>query len=153
MGRHLKSLAIYALIGPLLGLTIITGSALIFGQAPPYVGTPNLLANFGRFIGFFIFIGIPISYLVGAVPALISGMMYRFTENFIRSKYIRLVLSIPIGAIQLHFWIAMFSHREINLYRGSTIAVELLGALVSLICAGLIELKRAPSTSEAMPQN
>ena len=144
MGKRLKTLAIYALVGPIIGLTVLVVSALILGKAPPHVNPPTWLENIGRFIQFFIILGIPIAYLVGGVPALISGVMYRFTVKFIRIKFIRLILSIPIGAMSLHFWIYVFSQKEVNLYRGSPIDTELFGALVSLICAGLIEWKRAP---------
>lgn len=138
MNKKAKLLFIYIIIGPLIGLALFTREALI-----------DLIAsgNFNLFSGglFAFYIIVATAYFVGLPPAITSGLLYLYPTHMIGNKYIRIALSLPIGASSMIAWTTGSMAGFASFFEKSLLNTVLFGSVVSLICAILTEWERRPS--------
>ncbi|MGU3360114.1 hypothetical protein ACLBWX_07265 [Methylobacterium sp. M6A4_1b] len=125
MNNFFKSLAIYALAGPLIG-SLVYFCVRSFIEWDPNIFQINL------------YMIIVVSYGIGIIPALLSGFLYQYLAFFIKSKIVRVLTAIPIGAAAMFTWISETSGYVVLFDKSVSLSV-LFGSFVSFVCAGIIE--------------
>jgi hypothetical protein len=142
IARDWQRLAFHLLLGPPLAYLIGLASlcAMLWAGAVSSGSDPSL-------IGFVLFVGLPalpLSYLFGAVPMLVTSIVTSILERLLKSRTWRLLAALPAGAIPtwlVSIWLIgparEFDSAELN---GMIVFSGAIGAaLAALACGALTE--------------
>ncbi|WP_156649913.1 hypothetical protein [Methylobacterium sp. Leaf89] len=127
MDKFFKSLVIYVIAGPIIGLlTLLCIRSIVVSDLKIFNLDMLVVMTF--------------AYGIGIIPAVISGLLYQYPIFLIEKKAMRIIISMPIGAVAMFTWIDGSSRYFIGYFGGSMLYSVLFGAFVSLLCSIIIEL-------------
>ena len=131
--KFLYSIAIYLIAGPAIGCIIYFYYLNINKQD---IDWHNFLYVFKIFYSAEL---VFVLYIIGAVPALASGILYQYPLHMSDSRIVRVVSATLIGAASNVAWVDYVIPGTMLIYGDSLGNVGLLGAAASFVCACLIE--------------
>jgi hypothetical protein len=133
--RHVRT---YLLVGPPAGFTsvllLMTATA---GSRPEGLGLPLLI----------LLVGLPFSYVLGAVPALITGLVTLKLRWWPKPLYVLAATGVGAVASGVSGDLLIRATSPANANVGSVVVLSLVGAIAALVCA-LMTMRR-PNSGDA----